>query len=654
MIFLFRKEIKKWNTVWWVVLASLALSGGAMAFFLKNPSTKDSVVVACVDGKKVSLKDFHQVYAGTKSKIDDMARYFGMSADRVAQMFGVQNMEEDSLQSCIQNELLNKVACDFNIDLHPKYFVEQLGKSVSSSVVDQTGRINMTAYQNYLSRLHMTVSDFEKSREAEFKRNLIMEFTVGSGYITNVEARDLFEYKNAKKSFSIAVFTVDQFEKEAKKKTASKEQLKSFFKENKEHYREQEKKKSQYWVLSPEDYSKKIVVDDQMLKTFYERNKASLYRIPPKVQVRTIVVRLPEDASPDSVISAERKINLYAKEIKENPEKFASIAKKYSEDKETATKGGLLDFFKRGTHDPELERVAFLVLKKNGEISNVIKTKRGFEIVKLEDRISASEKPLEDVKDEIEKTLKSRKALTSLKGDLEVIVRKSRSDENAINDFVKENKLKATQTDWLTADQGTGYEIEAVLVQRVFSEDKRSKKYGYFVHQGKHVLYVINDVQKSFIPKFEKAEKEIAKDYYSEQGEKTMEEAIQQARVKVLDGVDFKKVCDEFGVKLVTTKKVKSDESIDEFKDIESLSKKAHGISDVKQVLVYQHEKDAYLIQLVNKEAGSQDEYAKNKELLVKDHEVSKKQLYFEAFIASLRRNAKIEIYKNMVTTYAS
>lgn len=64
-------------------------------------------------------------------------------------------------------------------------------------------------------------------------------------------------------------------------------------------------------------------------------------------------------------------------------EDFASLAQKYS-DAGSKDKGGLYDFFPRGTMVPQFEQAAFSL--KHGEVSDIVATEYGYHIIKCEDR----------------------------------------------------------------------------------------------------------------------------------------------------------------------------------------------------------------------------------------------------------------------------
>lgn len=79
-------------------------------------------------------------------------------------------------------------------------------------------------------------------------------------------------------------------------------------------------------------------------------------------------------------------------------EDFTQLATRYSEGS-TAKQGGDLGTFERGQLDPELESVVFKLSK--GQITGVIQTKTGFEILKVQDHFQAGQQPVDKVEDEI-------------------------------------------------------------------------------------------------------------------------------------------------------------------------------------------------------------------------------------------------------------
>ena len=88
---------------------------------------------------------------------------------------------------------------------------------------------------------------------------------------------------------------------------------------------------------------------------------------------------------------------------------FSEAAKKYSEDKSNAKDGGILDYFSRGRMVPDFENAAFK-LQKTGELSDLVKTKFGYHIIKFIDREKPTLTSFEEAKPKIVTKLKGKLA----------------------------------------------------------------------------------------------------------------------------------------------------------------------------------------------------------------------------------------------------
>ncbi len=119
-------------------------------------------------------------------------------------------------------------------------------------------------------------------------------------------------------------------------------------------------------------------VTNQLIQEAYER-------IQEDVRVSHILVKLEADASPEDTVIARKKI-VEAKKALAAGKSFLEVARMYSEDESTATKGGDLGFFTAlfpsGFY--ALETAAYETPK--GEVSDIIRTKLGYHLVRVTDR----------------------------------------------------------------------------------------------------------------------------------------------------------------------------------------------------------------------------------------------------------------------------
>src|SRR5262249_39044490 len=89
-------------------------------------------------------------------------------------------------------------------------------------------------------------------------------------------------------------------------------------------------------------------------------------------------------------------------------EDFAALAKQLSEDQANNDKGGDLGFIHRGHTEQAFETTAFAL--QPGELSDVVETRRGLHILKVDERKAPRDKPLSEVREEILKSLRADRA----------------------------------------------------------------------------------------------------------------------------------------------------------------------------------------------------------------------------------------------------
>jgi len=167
-------------------------------------------------------------------------------------------------------------------------------------------------------------------------------------------------------------------------------------------------------VIGKEVGSRLIIAKDDE-KKFYDEHKAEMEQ-PEMIRLSEILIST--DAKPnDSTDEANRLQAAQAKadgllaQIR-NGAKFDEVAKK-SSDGPTAAQGGDLGEFKRGTLAKELEDKTF-VMKPN-DVSDVIRTKQGFVILKVTEHHNAGVPPLSEIEPRIQDALYMRKLQPALR-----------------------------------------------------------------------------------------------------------------------------------------------------------------------------------------------------------------------------------------------
>jgi peptidyl-prolyl cis-trans isomerase C len=149
---------------------------------------------------------------------------------------------------------------------------------------------------------------------------------------------------------------------------------------------------------------KDAVVSEADLKEYYAQNKQSL-GVPEQVRARHILFQVDPAASQDQKNKARERAQAVLKRVQAG-EDFAKLAAAHSDDAGSKAKGGDLGYFSPGRMVPDFEDVAFYT--NPGETSDIVETKFGYHIIKVEDRIEARERSFEEMKDVIKEKLQKQ------------------------------------------------------------------------------------------------------------------------------------------------------------------------------------------------------------------------------------------------------
>jgi peptidyl-prolyl cis-trans isomerase SurA len=99
-----------------------------------------------------------------------------------------------------------------------------------------------------------------------------------------------------------------------------------------------------------------------------------------ELKVAQILFALPQNANPETIKATRQKADSIYKLLRAGQD-FATLAKKFSDDKLTYASGGVMPEFGTGKYEPDFERHV-LEIKKDSEISAPFLTSYGFHIVK--------------------------------------------------------------------------------------------------------------------------------------------------------------------------------------------------------------------------------------------------------------------------------
>lgn len=252
--------------------------------------------------------------------------------------------------------------------------------------------------------------------------------------INELMVRTLLEDAFKKHNIKVSDADVEQEIKNIIDKVGSKEKFNEVLKQNgisaaqfKNDMKEEIKIKKLVEQLSM------VKITDDMAKKFYNEN-LDKFRYPDKVRASHILISADADRIKEVIIAKEENKNLSDADIdkevqkelaaklqraqkllteaKNDPSKFAMLAKDNSDDPGSATQGGDLGYFTKEQMVPEFSKAAFSA--RPSVVTGLVKTPYGYHIILVKDRIAAGTEPYEKVKDEIKAYLENKEKVEVL------------------------------------------------------------------------------------------------------------------------------------------------------------------------------------------------------------------------------------------------
>lgn len=240
------------------------------------------------------------------------------------------------------------------------------------------------------SRTGMQVPEFEGALRdgmlTEKFRHLI-----GDGIIvTPSEIEQEFRRRNEKVSIQYALIKPSELIASIHPTDA---ELSAYFAKYSYKYQVPEKRSARYALLDMAALRARTQVSDDTLRNYYNDHLAD-YKVENRVHVEQILFKTV--GKTDAEIAEIRK---KAEDVDKQARKgsnFEDLAKKYSEDDSSKSKGGDIGWIVEGQTVKEFEQAAFS-LPKNG-VSDVVKTQYGFQIIKVLDHEFAHTKTFDEVR----------------------------------------------------------------------------------------------------------------------------------------------------------------------------------------------------------------------------------------------------------------
>jgi peptidyl-prolyl cis-trans isomerase D len=330
------------------------------------------------------------------------------------------------------------------------------------------GKFSSERYEAALRAQGMTPAGFE----AQLRQDLTLQQLAGaigqSGVLAHTVSDRMLALQTEKREVMELRLGLDSYLDKVKLADGA---ARKFYDENSKQFELPEQAKAEYVVLSMETIGAQLAVTEAEIKAWYDGHKAQFQQAEERRASHILIAS--EKLGKDK---AKARAEEVLKEVRKNPAGFADLAKKNSDDPGSASKGGDLGFFAHGMMVKPFED-ATLALKE-GEISDIVESDFGFHIIKLTGIHAAKEKPLSEVRGQIEEDLKKAAASRKFAEAAEAFSNTVYEQPDSLKPVAEKFNLSIKQSDWLArqADPANGPLGNVKLLAALFSEDSIKNK----------------------------------------------------------------------------------------------------------------------------------------------------------------------------------
>nr|HET7860179.1 SurA N-terminal domain-containing protein [Caldimonas sp.] len=269
-----------------------------------------------------------------------------------------------------------------------------------ASLRNPDGSIN----RDTLTALGMSSEAFAERLRQDLTRRQVMEPIGGSAIAPAASASAALDAMYQQREVQVERFDAKD---QLAKATPSDAEVEAYYKDpaNAAQFQAPEQAQVEYVVLDLDAVKKGIAVSEDDLRKYYAENEKR-YTTPEERHASHILVKADKDAPKAERDKARAKAETLLAEVRKNPQSFAEIARKNSDDEGSAAKGGDLDWFGRGQMVKPFEDAAFAL--KPGETSGIVETDFGYHIIHVTGARGGEKKTFEQVRGEIENEVRNQ------------------------------------------------------------------------------------------------------------------------------------------------------------------------------------------------------------------------------------------------------
>lgn len=593
--------------------------------------------VATVNDQAITFAEYRDAYQGM---IRRLQQQFGTALDD--NLIKSLNVKQQAVNSLINQKILDVEAQKLKIVVSDEELKQNL---LSIKAFQKNGIFDMDLYKRVLGQNAMTPETFEAMQRNTIRNTKLQRMVLNGITVGNLEAQTWYSFNNIKASINYVLIDPGTFSDVF----AGEEQIRAQYDNHHDLYMSKPERKVAFLVFAPGDFEDQVKVDETAVRDFYDQNPAR-FTTPEQVEASHILIKVDENADEQAVAKAkEEALRVYEQAVKSV--NFSELAKAYSQGPSAAS-GGYLGRFDKTSMVKPFADAAFAM--KVGDISQPVRTRFGWHIIKVTDRTPETVTAFETAKAQIQRELAASRTT-------DLAYNKAEDAYDAVLDgdsFEQVALVAAKQSVTTPAFTALGTELKGMgisdpgefaatafsLADNEISEVKKIGKKYYLMH-------VIEKIAPKLLA-YEDIKNEIAvtltADLQKQAARKAAESMLEKAGN---DAASLEKLAKDNHLKLESSKMFTRNETVPGITESAAIAQAAFTLDGKNPVYkqVLEASGKFYIIGLKEKQAPDAAAIADNIDNVKLQLEARKQQAYYSQWLAAQKDKAEIRINTDII-----
>ena len=415
----------------------------------------NNLSIAKVNGYKIALPEYNRAIENVRNRI--MSE--GKKVDPA--MFDSFEFKESVIDGLITKQLLNNDIKKSRFRITDQQLSQYI---IGMPEFQKDGKFSQEIYDKVLQNNQLTPKKFEESIRNDL---LIQQVRDGLQKLTFIPPNNLAETLKAtsqQREISIAEFKTKEYMTKA---NIAEKDMQAFYDQNKSKFLAPEQVKAEFVVFSLANILPTINVTEDEIKSFYKAN-ADKYQNQQQREASHILIAASKNAPPAEKAKAKAKAEDVLNQVRKNPKQFEELATKYSQDPESAKKGGDLGSFSRGMMVKPFDDAVFSM--KVNEISNIVESDFGYHIIKLT-KIIGEGGGFDAMRPQIKAELIYQKGQEKFAALAEEFSNKVYEQSSSLDAVSKRFNLPIQKTDWISRKDSDKFFKNEALMSALYSKE---------------------------------------------------------------------------------------------------------------------------------------------------------------------------------------